>query len=81
MDREYVVSYYEFQLEHKNLVSSFTGTLREIYSLVTDCWDENFTPNNEENMTLNDVEEAIDHLWLDAPNQGYPRAYSIEPIR
>lgn len=81
MDREYVVSYYEFQFGNKNLVSSFTGTLREIYSLVTDCWDENFVPNSEENMALNDVEEVIDYLWLDAPNQGYPRAYSIEPIR
>ena len=81
MDREYLVSYYEFQFGHKNLVSSFTGTLREIYSLVTDCWNENFVPNNEDNITLNDIEEAIDHLWVDAPNQGYPRAYSIEPIQ
>ena len=48
---------------------------------MTDCWDENFVANNEENITLNDVEEVIDHLWLDAPNQGYPRAYSIEPIQ
>lgn len=81
MDREYVVSYYEFQLGQKNLVSSFTGTLQEIYSLVTDCWDENFVANDEENITLNNVEEVIDHLWLDTPNQGYPRAYSIEPIQ